>query len=152
MGIDMWSLGCILAELHSGHPIFPGENEHEQLICIMEIFGVPPANILELSKRKKLFFDSSNEPKIIMNSRGRKRKISSRQLNVAVKSNDQLFLDFLEKCFEWDPEKRLKPHEAMEHPFITESLSKENSKAPSPAEFPSIKKSSSDKVRVGSLF
>ncbi|EPZ36343.1 Protein kinase, catalytic domain-containing protein, partial [Rozella allomycis CSF55] len=56
MGIDMWSLGCILAELHSGHPIFPGENEHEQLICIMEIFGVPPANILELSKRKKLFF------------------------------------------------------------------------------------------------
>ena len=25
--IDMWSLGCILAELNSGYPLFPGENE-----------------------------------------------------------------------------------------------------------------------------
>ena len=27
MGIDMWSFGCILAELYTGYPIFPGENE-----------------------------------------------------------------------------------------------------------------------------
>lgn len=27
MAIDMWSLGCILAELYTGYPIFPGENE-----------------------------------------------------------------------------------------------------------------------------
>ena len=31
MPIDMWSLGCILAELFTGYPIFPGENEQEQL-------------------------------------------------------------------------------------------------------------------------
>ena len=31
MAIDMWSLGCILAELYTGFPIFPGENEQEQL-------------------------------------------------------------------------------------------------------------------------
>ncbi|KAF5014586.1 hypothetical protein F66182_14376, partial [Fusarium sp. NRRL 66182] len=41
MAIDMWSLGCILAELYTGYPIFPGENEQEQLACIMEIFGPP---------------------------------------------------------------------------------------------------------------
>ena len=35
--IDMWSLGCILSELHTGCPIFPGENEVEQLACIMEV-------------------------------------------------------------------------------------------------------------------
>ena len=29
MAIDMWSFGCILAELFSGYPIFPGENEKE---------------------------------------------------------------------------------------------------------------------------
>ena len=35
--IDMWSLGCILSELHTGYPLFPGENEVEQLACIMEV-------------------------------------------------------------------------------------------------------------------
>ncbi|KAL8194536.1 UNVERIFIED_CONTAM: Dual specificity tyrosine-phosphorylation-regulated kinase [Gekko kuhli] len=34
--IDMWSLGCIMAELYTGYPLFPGENEVEQLACIME--------------------------------------------------------------------------------------------------------------------
>ena len=37
MSIDMWSLGCILAELYTGYPFFPGENEVEQLACIMEV-------------------------------------------------------------------------------------------------------------------
>ncbi|RXN01399.1 hypothetical protein EOD39_6917 [Acipenser ruthenus] len=36
MAIDMWSLGCILAELYTGSPLFPGENEVEQMACIME--------------------------------------------------------------------------------------------------------------------
>ncbi|KAL1789337.1 RAD51-associated protein 1 isoform X1 [Sigmodon hispidus] len=36
MAIDMWSLGCIMAELYTGYPLFPGENEVEQLACIME--------------------------------------------------------------------------------------------------------------------
>ena len=37
MSIDMWSLGCILAELYTGYPLFPGENEVEQLACIMAV-------------------------------------------------------------------------------------------------------------------
>lgn len=39
--IDIWSLACIMAELYSGYPLFPGENEQEQLACIMEILGPP---------------------------------------------------------------------------------------------------------------
>ncbi|KAF3816440.1 hypothetical protein GH733_014613 [Mirounga leonina] len=39
MAIDMWSLGCIMAELYTGYPLFPGENEAEQLACIMEVNG-----------------------------------------------------------------------------------------------------------------
>ena len=56
MAIDMWSLGCILAELYTGYPLFPGENEVEQLSCIMEIFGVPSLSVLRDAQRKKLFF------------------------------------------------------------------------------------------------
>ncbi|CAG8516761.1 9848_t:CDS:10 [Acaulospora colombiana] len=66
MAIDMWSLGCILAELYTGYPLFPGEGEQEQLACIMEVQGVPERYLIEKSTRKKLFFgnSSSQEMKI----------------------------------------------------------------------------------------
>lgn len=56
MAIDMWSLGCILAELYTGFPIFPGENEQEQLACIMEVLGVPEKDIIQRSSRRRIFF------------------------------------------------------------------------------------------------
>jgi serine/threonine protein kinase len=56
MAIDMWSLGCILAELYTGFPIFPGENEQEQLSCIMEVLGIPDKDYINRSSRKRLFF------------------------------------------------------------------------------------------------
>lgn len=59
MAIDMWSLGCILAELYTGFPIFPGENEQEQLSCIMEVLGVPDKEFVNRSSRKRLFFGTS---------------------------------------------------------------------------------------------
>jgi dual specificity tyrosine-phosphorylation-regulated kinase 2/3/4 len=60
MAIDMWSLGCILAELYTGYPIFPGENEQDQLACIMEVLGVPDEQIIAHSPRKNLFFGMSH--------------------------------------------------------------------------------------------
>ena len=56
MAIDMWSFGCILAELYTGYPLFPGENEVEQLACIMEIFNLPSQSLLSEAQRRKLFF------------------------------------------------------------------------------------------------
>jgi dual specificity tyrosine-phosphorylation-regulated kinase 2/3/4 len=49
MAIDMWSLGCIICELYTGYPIFPGENEAEQIACMMEVKGPPPADMIEVS-------------------------------------------------------------------------------------------------------
>ena len=60
MAIDMWSLGCILAELYTGFPIFPGENEQEQLSCIMEVLGVPDKDFINRSSRKRLFFGTNS--------------------------------------------------------------------------------------------
>lgn len=37
MPIDMWSLGCILAELLTGYPLLPGEDEGDQLACTIEV-------------------------------------------------------------------------------------------------------------------
>jgi dual specificity tyrosine-phosphorylation-regulated kinase 2/3/4 len=119
MPIDMWSLGCILAELYTGYPIFPGENEQEQLACIMEVFGPPEKHLIEKSSRKKLFFDSMGKPRLSVSSKGRRRRPSSKDLRQALKCDDEAFLDFIARCLRWDPARRLTPHEASMHEFIT---------------------------------
>ncbi|TAQ87838.1 hypothetical protein B7494_g3852 [Chlorociboria aeruginascens] len=117
--IDMWSLGCILAELFTGVPIFPGENEQEQLACIMEVFGPPEKHLIEKSTRRKLFFDSNGKPRLTISSKGRRRRPSSKTLQQALKCEDESFLDFLTRCLRWDPDRRMKPEEAIRHEFLT---------------------------------
>ncbi|KAL8708663.1 MAG: hypothetical protein Q9220_006488 [cf. Caloplaca sp. 1 TL-2023] len=119
MPIDMWSLGCILAELLTGYPIFPGENEQEQLAAIMEVFGPPEKHLIEKSTRKKLFFDSLGKPRLTVSSKGKRRRPSSKTLQQALKCEDESFLDFISRCLRWDPDRRLKPDEAIHHEFIT---------------------------------
>ena len=131
MPIDVWSLGCILAELLTGYPIFPGENEQEQLACIMEVFGPPEKHLIEKSTRKKLFFDSLGKPRLTVSSKGKRRRPSSKTLQQALKCDDEPFLDFITRCLRWDPDRRLKPDEAVAHEFITGS--KPNSKTKPPA-------------------
>ena len=58
LAIDMWSLGCILAELLTGYPLLPGEDEADQLSCIIELLGMPPQKLLDQSKRAKNFISS----------------------------------------------------------------------------------------------
>lgn len=45
--IDMWSFGCIVAELYIGLPLFPGASEYDVLCRMIEILGLvlPPENL-----------------------------------------------------------------------------------------------------------
>ncbi|KAI9490138.1 kinase-like domain-containing protein [Zychaea mexicana] len=120
--IDMWSLGCILAELYTGYPIFPGESEQEQLACIMEVIGVPDRYLIERSSRRRLFFDSSGNARIIPNSRGKKRRPGTKSVMQALRCHDRLFVDFIERCLRWDPDRRMRPHEALRHDWIKQGM------------------------------
>lgn len=51
--IDIWSFGCVIAELFSGAPLLPGKNELEQIGLILELFGAPNSSII-LDQRSKL--------------------------------------------------------------------------------------------------
>ncbi|XP_008941197.1 PREDICTED: dual specificity tyrosine-phosphorylation-regulated kinase 4-like [Merops nubicus] len=120
MAVDMWSLGCIIAELYTGYPLFPGENEVDQLACIMEVLGLPPADFIQAASRKRTFFDSKGFPKTITNSKGKKRCPDSKDLSTVLKTHDAGFLDFLKGCLMWEPALRMTPDEAMNHAWIQE--------------------------------
>eukprot|EP01012_Entosiphon_sulcatum_P025997 TRINITY_DN31398_c0_g1_i1.p1 TRINITY_DN31398_c0_g1~~TRINITY_DN31398_c0_g1_i1.p1 ORF type:complete len:540 (-),score=64.37 TRINITY_DN31398_c0_g1_i1:56-1675(-) len=128
--IDMWSFGCILAELYTGYPLFPGENEVEQLACIMEIMDVPPKHIIELSTRRKNFFDSTGQPRIVPNSRGKKRRPGSKDLVSALHCNEPLFVSFLEGFLRWDPRERFTPDDGLRHEWILEAMIPPTFRAP----------------------
>jgi dual specificity tyrosine-phosphorylation-regulated kinase 2/3/4 len=74
--IDMWSLGCILFELYKGHPLFAGEDEKEQMQCIMEMRGLPPRSLLMLSTRRHVFFDEDFRPMLRPNKKGVIRQVN----------------------------------------------------------------------------
>ncbi|XP_039111701.1 dual specificity tyrosine-phosphorylation-regulated kinase 4 isoform X3 [Hyaena hyaena] len=120
MAIDMWSLGCIMAELYTGYPLFPGENEVEQLACIMEVLGLPPTHFIQTASRRQTFFDSKGFPKNMTNNRGRKRYPDSKDLTMVLKTYDASFLDFLRRCLVWEPSLRMTPDQALKHAWIHE--------------------------------
>ena len=112
--IDMWSFGCIMAELYIGYPIFPGDSENDQMSRIIEMLDTPNTSVLGRSERKHRFFkphsDGTNfEPIMLKNSRGKLRKPNGKPIKLVIGEEDPDFTDFVEKCLEWDPAKRLTP-------------------------------------------
>lgn len=139
MAIDMWSLGCILAELLTGFPLLPGEDEADQLACIIELLGMPPPKLLEQSKRAKNFINSKGYPRyctasvlpdgttVLTGGLSRLGKTrgppGSKELRRALKGcDDHLFLDFIQRCLEWDPEQRMSPNTALRHAWLRRRL------------------------------
>ncbi|ORX44554.1 hypothetical protein BCR36DRAFT_359718 [Piromyces finnis] len=54
--IDMWSLGCIAAELYLGLPLFPGSSEYNQISRIVNMLGIPPLYTIEKGKNAQKYF------------------------------------------------------------------------------------------------
>ncbi|CAF0777926.1 unnamed protein product [Rotaria sordida] len=147
--IDMWSLGCILSELLTGMPLFPGEDEADQLSCIIEVIGMPSQKVLDASKRAKNFVSSKGHPRyctvttlpdgtnVLQGGRSKRGKHrgppGSRDWSQALKNcDDPLFIDFLKRCLEWDPQIRLTPAQALRHSWLRRRLPKPPSEAPPP--------------------
>ncbi|CAJ0584401.1 unnamed protein product, partial [Mesorhabditis spiculigera] len=54
--IDMWSLGCVIAELFLGWPLYPGSSEYDQIRYIVQTQGLPPIEMLEAAAKVHRFF------------------------------------------------------------------------------------------------
>ncbi|KAK6030439.1 kinase domain protein, partial [Ostertagia ostertagi] len=139
MPIDMWSLGCILAELLTGYPLLPGEDENDQLALIIELLGMPSNKVLENAKRARTFISSKGYPRyctasvmpdgsvVLSGARSKRGKMrgppGSRSWNTALKNmGDELFIDFMKRCLDWDPETRMTPAQALKHQWLRRRL------------------------------
>ncbi|OMJ91102.1 hypothetical protein SteCoe_6467 [Stentor coeruleus] len=118
--IDMWSFACIVIELITGNPLFPGESEAEQLHLIMEVLGLPPPEVLAKSTKRKVFFDSNCNPRMIPNSKGKIRYPGSKSLQSIFVGLEKPLADLMTACLEWNPVKRITPDEALESSWITQ--------------------------------
>ena len=94
---DMWSFGCILAELFTGRPLFPAVDENELLEFFIMAIGMPPIDMIEKGKKKQRFFKDNQ----IIRSKISRLKDSYEKsyplsLILQTQPGDELFLDFIE--------------------------------------------------------
>ncbi|KEP60880.1 UNVERIFIED_CONTAM: CMGC kinase, putative [Hammondia hammondi] len=54
--VDLWAVGCILAELFFGQPLLPGASDYDQLRRLVGLFGLPPTWMLEVGTRSRAYF------------------------------------------------------------------------------------------------
>ncbi|CRG93209.1 cdc2-related protein kinase 1, putative [Plasmodium gallinaceum] len=121
--IDIWSVGCIFAEMILKKPLFIGDNEYEQIMKILSLLGLPDKESYPefyeytfISKNKDLF----RKKKIKMNV----NNIRSYFPNVANQFSG-LYLsdsgvDLLQKLLHFNPKNRISAAEALNHPYFKE--------------------------------
>lgn len=113
--IDMWSVGCIFAELLGTKPLFPGDDYIHQLRIIVETIGSP--------SEEDLSFITSNRALRFMQKLSGKKRIPWTTL--FPKANP-LGLDFLDKMLQFNPSKRISVDEALRHPYFANLHSPED--------------------------
>jgi dual specificity tyrosine-phosphorylation-regulated kinase 1 len=152
MAIDMWSLGCILVEMHTGEPLFPGNSEFDQMMKIVEVLGMPPRYILDQAPKTKKFFERDEKGEYHCR-RHRDMKLyktpGSRSINDIIGVNTggpqgrrigenghgpedySVFVDLIAKMLHYDPNSRVSPLNACRHPFLAKPAGDESQRLPS---------------------
>ncbi|CEG36844.1 cmgc mapk protein kinase [Plasmopara halstedii] len=105
--MDVWAIGCILAEMLGRRPLFPGHDYLHQLKIIMEVVGSPSEDSLDFitnPKAKRFILRQPKKPKVPLSS-------------VYPRATPQC-LDLLEKMLVFDPRKRITIQEALAHPYL----------------------------------
>jgi len=105
--IDVWSLGCILAELHGRQPLFPGEDYIRQMNLIFNVLGTP----------------SEEDMRFITNPKARNyikslKKRPPKPFKSIYKNATDAATDLMEKMLQFNPERRISVDEALKHPYF----------------------------------
>ncbi|CAL9072482.1 mitogen-activated protein kinase 2 [Musa acuminata AAA Group] len=105
--IDIWSVGCILGEIVTREPLFPGKDYVHQLRLITELIGSPDDSSLG-------FLRSDNARRYVRSLPQYPRQNFCARFPTM--SNGAI--DLLEKMLVFDPSKRITVDQALHHPFL----------------------------------
>ena len=114
IGLDIWSIGCILGELYIKKPLFMGDSEIDQLYKIMQIYGT--FNELTLPGYKAFPYFNQNFP--FWKGIGLRQYVNKRCSEEGGIPMDDLAFDLLEKMLAIDPIKRITCKESLNHPYF----------------------------------
>ncbi|XP_074578098.1 cyclin-dependent kinase B1-1-like isoform X1 [Curcuma longa] len=103
-GVDVWSVGCIFAEMARSKALFIGQSELHQLLCIFRLLGTPTE---ETWPGVSSLRDWHSYP-----------QWRSQDLALVVPSLEPEGIDLLSKMLEYDPAKRISALKAMDHPYF----------------------------------
>ncbi|GJJ09571.1 negative regulator of the PHO system [Clathrus columnatus] len=112
--IDVWSCGCIFAEMIQGTPLFRGRDNQDQLLHIMKIIGTPDDRTL-----RKIAQEANLPPDSVMKPFPKLPKVPWQ--NILTKASPQA-IDLLDRLLQFDPNERLTAAEALTHPYFTGSV------------------------------
>ena len=114
--VDYWAIGCIMGELVDGNPLFPGENELDQIHCIQKVLG----NLTE--KQQDTFYSNPIfQGKNLLNI----TKPETLERKYFGKFNKQAIM-FLKGLLELDPKKRLNGVTVFQHPYFAKLVGNDN--------------------------
>eukprot|EP01064_Diplonema_japonicum_P020368 TRINITY_DN2967_c0_g3_i1.p1 TRINITY_DN2967_c0_g3~~TRINITY_DN2967_c0_g3_i1.p1 ORF type:complete len:398 (+),score=58.33 TRINITY_DN2967_c0_g3_i1:67-1194(+) len=105
--IDMWSCGCILAELVNRKALFPGKDYIHQLNIITDVTGMPSV--------KDSGFIKSDEAKTYMKNMPRKKAKAWQQVVPGASKN---CIDLINHLIAFNPERRITAASALRHPYL----------------------------------
>ncbi|EPQ31257.1 uncharacterized protein PFL1_01442 [Pseudozyma flocculosa PF-1] len=105
--LDMWSVGCILAELIGGQPIFPGKDYVDQITRINSVLGSPSDSVVDKigSERAKTYIKALP-------------RMPAVPLQNLYPTASPEAVDLLSRLLTWDPAERLTADEALRHPWL----------------------------------
>ena len=106
--VDYWAVGCIMGELADGNPMFPGENETDQINCIIKVLGNLPEDLVNMFYKNPIY--EGKELLHVSKPESLERRYMGKLGPTAI--------DFLKGLLQLDPKKRLNTETVFKHKYF----------------------------------